>query len=140
MRVISKPFSANLANRMRTYGRGALHRRLPWACAGQRMRSALHRPETEDPLRNAYCVLLGGGFDHDKQVTEAQALAVDAARQGYSVFLHLPTGAGKSLAFQAPALLAPPHKTTLVVSPLIALMHVSLPALLLLLPQEADCV
>lgn len=115
---------------MRTYGRVALHRRQPWACAGQRLRSALHGSEEEDLLRNAYRVLLGNGQDHDKQVTEAQTLAVDAARLGYSVFLHLPTGAGKSLAFQAPALLAPPHKTTLVVSPLIALMHVSLLVLL----------
>ncbi|GMF62749.1 unnamed protein product [Phytophthora fragariaefolia] len=46
------------------------------------------------------------------------------ATLGYSVFLHLPTGAGKSLAFQAPALMAAADQTTLVVSPLIALMHV----------------
>lgn len=105
---------------MRTYGS------VGRACAWQRRLSALCRPEAEDPLRNAYRVLLGNGEGYDKQVTEAQALAVDAARQGCSVFLHLPTGAGKSLAYQAPALLAPPHKTTLIVSPLIALMHVSL--------------
>lgn len=58
------------------------------------------------------------------QITDAQKAAVQCAMKGYSVFLHLPTGAGKSLAFQAPALAAPPGKTTLVVSPLIALMHV----------------
>lgn len=57
-------------------------------------------------------------------ITDAQQTAVHCATKGYSVFLHLPTGAGKSLAFQAPALAAPPGKTTLVVSPLIALMHV----------------
>lgn len=58
------------------------------------------------------------------QITDAQKVAVQCATKGYSVFLHLPTGAGKSLAFQAPALAAASGKTTLVVSPLIALMHV----------------
>uniref|UniRef100_K3W9Q6 DNA 3'-5' helicase n=1 Tax=Globisporangium ultimum (strain ATCC 200006 / CBS 805.95 / DAOM BR144) TaxID=431595 RepID=K3W9Q6_GLOUD len=61
--------------------------------------------------------------DERIQLTPAQTVAVDCATRGFSVFLHLPTGAGKSLAFQAPALVAPPGKTTLVVSPLIALMH-----------------
>lgn len=58
------------------------------------------------------------------QVSQLQAVAAQSALRGFSVFLHLPTGAGKSLAFQAPALAAPPGRTTLVVSPLIALMHV----------------
>ncbi|KAK1941120.1 ATP-dependent helicase SGS1 [Phytophthora citrophthora] len=62
-------------------------------------------------------------------VTEEQSTAVRMATQGYSVFLHLPTGAGKSLAFQAPALLTAADKTTLVVSPLIALMHDQVAAL-----------
>jgi hypothetical protein len=57
-------------------------------------------------------------------ITETQSMAVSLAAEGYSVFLHLPTGAGKSLAFQAPALMTAADKTTLVVSPLIALMHV----------------
>ncbi|CAH0478831.1 unnamed protein product [Peronospora belbahrii] len=51
------------------------------------------------------------------------------ATKGYSVFLHLPTGAGKSLAYQAPALLTAVTQTTLVVSPLIALMHDQVAAL-----------
>lgn len=78
-----------------------------------------------DALETAYRTLLDVGDAHERvRITDAQAAAVQSAVDGYSVFLHLPTGAGKSLAFQAPALVAPPGKTTLVVSPLIALMHV----------------
>src|SRR5207302_8429441 len=42
---------------------------------------------------------------------------------GRSVLAVLPTGAGKSLCYQVPALLAAPRDLTLVVSPLIALMQ-----------------
>ncbi len=66
-------------------------------------------------------------LDAKVNASYAQRRAVDAAIVGYSVFLHLPTGAGKSLAFQVPALLSPHPKITLVVSPLIALMNVSFP-------------
>ena len=78
----------------------------------------------EQALNVVYRKLLEVDADNVFHVTEAQATAVTMAIKGYSVFLHLPTGAGKSLAFQAPALLAPREQTTLVVSPLIALMHV----------------
>ena len=42
---------------------------------------------------------------------------------GRDVLAVLPTGAGKSLCFQVPALLAPPPGLTLVISPLISLMQ-----------------
>ncbi|POM69217.1 ATP-dependent DNA helicase [Phytophthora palmivora] len=76
-----------------------------------------------------YRKLLELGESDAFHVTEAQSTAVNMATLGYSIFLHLPTGAGKSLAFQAPALLTSADKTTLVVSPLIALMHDQVAAL-----------
>lgn len=79
---------------------------------------------TEQALDIVYRKLLELDASDAVQVTEAQSTAVTMAIKGYSIFLHLPTGAGKSLAFQAPALLTAADKTTLVVSPLIALMHV----------------
>src|SRR5467141_4423134 len=42
---------------------------------------------------------------------------------GRNVLAVLPTGAGKSLCYQVPALLGPPGGLTLVVSPLISLMQ-----------------
>jgi hypothetical protein len=77
--------------------------------------------------------------DERIQLTPAQTVAVDCATRGFSVFLHLPTGAGKSLAFQAPALVAPPGKTTLVVSPLIALMHVRTAQSTFLILEATPC-
>lgn len=78
----------------------------------------------ESALDAAYRQLLELGASDALTVTDAQSTAVDMATRGFSVFLHLPTGAGKSLAFQAPALMTAAGQTTLVVSPLIALMHV----------------
>eukprot|EP01117_Protostelium_nocturnum_P014679 TRINITY_DN5611_c0_g1_i1.p1 TRINITY_DN5611_c0_g1~~TRINITY_DN5611_c0_g1_i1.p1 ORF type:complete len:1130 (+),score=483.94 TRINITY_DN5611_c0_g1_i1:77-3466(+) len=43
--------------------------------------------------------------------------------RGESTLLVIPTGAGKSLCYQMPAFLAPPNSFTLVVSPLLSLMH-----------------
>ncbi|UIZ28578.1 hypothetical protein KXD40_009369 [Peronospora effusa] len=83
----------------------------------------------EQALNVVYRKLLEVDAADAFQVTEAQSTAVTMATKGYSVFLHLPTGAGKSLAFQAPALLTTLDKTTLVVSPLIALMHDQVAAL-----------
>ncbi|KAH7464924.1 ATP-dependent helicase SGS1 [Phytophthora ramorum] len=83
----------------------------------------------QQALDVAYRKLLELGACDVLPVTEAQSTAVTMANQGYSIFLHLPTGAGKSLAFQAPALLTGADKTTLVVSPLIALMHDQVAAL-----------
>ncbi|CAI5742861.1 unnamed protein product [Peronospora destructor] len=84
---------------------------------------------SEQALNVVYRKLLEVDADDAFQVTEAQSTAVTMATKGYSVFLHLPTGAGKSLAFQAPALLTAVDKMTLVVSPLIALMHDQVAAL-----------
>ncbi|CEG49018.1 atp-dependent dna [Plasmopara halstedii] len=80
-------------------------------------------------LDAVYRTLLELGQSDVLQITEHQAMAVKMATLGYSVFLHLPTGSGKSLAFQSPALLAERHQTTLVVSPLIALINDQVAAL-----------
>lgn len=58
-------------------------------------------------------------FGHD-QFREGQAEAIAAVCAGRNVLVVMPTGAGKSLCYQLPALLAPGY--TLVISPLIALM------------------
>jgi ATP-dependent DNA helicase RecQ len=50
-----------------------------------------------------------------------QRSVIEAVLEGRDVLAQWPTGAGKSLAFQLPAMLAP--HPTLVVSPLVALMH-----------------
>ena len=52
---------------------------------------------------------------------EPQASIIDAVLQNKDSFAILPTGAGKSLCYQLPALLL--SGTTLVVTPLIALME-----------------
>jgi len=57
-----------------------------------------------------------------------QLAAINLAQSGYSLFLNWPTGAGKSLCFQLPALLqdaknSPTHRITLVISPLKSLVH-----------------
>ncbi|ETI57132.1 hypothetical protein F443_00539 [Phytophthora nicotianae P1569] len=84
---------------------------------------------SEEALDAVYRKLLELDDSDTFRITEAQSTAVKMATLGYSVFLHLPTGAGKSLAFQTPALLTAADKTTLVVSPLIALMHDQVAAL-----------
>ncbi|KAF1330312.1 Atp-dependent dna helicase, partial [Globisporangium splendens] len=116
---------------------GSMQRRRMWWSSWWPMNSSTARRfSTVKPQRTAaasasalaldavYRTLLDvSNPDERIQLTPAQTMAVSCATRGFSVFLHLPTGAGKSLAFQAPALAAPPGKTTLVVSPLIALMH-----------------
>ena len=52
-----------------------------------------------------------------------QRVAVAAAQRGDSFLFVSPTGSGKSVCFQLPAVLQPPRLTTLVVSPLLALMQ-----------------
>ncbi|RLN90655.1 hypothetical protein BBJ28_00004046 [Nothophytophthora sp. Chile5] len=91
--------------------------------------SATRRCFSAQRLDAAYRKLLEVGDAEHMQITDAQTRAVELATRGFSVFLHLPTGAGKSLAFQTPALLTPADQTTLVVSPLIALMHDQVAAL-----------
>jgi ATP-dependent DNA helicase RecQ len=58
---------------------------------------------------------------------EGQAEVIRALFSGFSVIVVMPTGGGKSLCYQLPALLLP--GTTLVVSPLIALMKDQVDAL-----------
>lgn len=54
------------------------------------------------------------------RLREAQAVVIERVMQGRPTLAVMPTGAGKSLCYQLPALLLP--GTTVVVSPLIALM------------------
>ena len=66
-------------------------------------------------------------FKHDGFRSKEQEDAVKCAVKGNSdVFVSMPTGSGKSLVFQLPAVLAPKGKVTIVVSPLIALIQVRL--------------
>lgn len=58
------------------------------------------------------------GFDHFRP---GQQAVIDAALAGQNILATMPTGAGKSLCFQLPALLA--DGVTVIVSPLIALMQ-----------------
>ena len=90
------------------------------------LRSSLSRyfSSNDRVLDIVYRTLLEVNATEAFHVSEAQSTAVTMATKGYSVFLHLPTGAGKSLAFQAPALLTETGRTTLVVSPLLALINV----------------
>lgn len=60
-----------------------------------------------------------------EHLTHEQEASIIACMKGYSLFVHLPTGAGKSLIFQAPALLEPEARATLVISPLVALIQVN---------------
>lgn len=48
---------------------------------------------------------------------------IEAALSGRNVFATMSTGSGKSLCYQEPAIIAPKGSTTIVVSPLIALMR-----------------
>lgn len=90
-------------------------------CAGQRRRFDLSRgmltpmDVAADVLREVF------GFE---EFRTGQAEAIGAAMRGEDAAVLLPTGAGKSLCFQVPAIARARlgHGPTLVVSPLIALM------------------
>ncbi|MEO7912855.1 MAG: RecQ family ATP-dependent DNA helicase, partial [Roseiflexaceae bacterium] len=74
---------------------------------------------SEPELPEAARVALREHFGYDS-FRPGQATVVDRVLKGESVLAVLPTGAGKSLTYQLPALLLP--GATLVLSPLIALM------------------
>ncbi len=75
-----------------------------------------HKSDTESPQR-----VLREVFGHESFL-RGQSENVRAALQGRDILHYSPTGSGKSLMFQLPALMEKRGDTTLVVSPLIALM------------------
>lgn len=75
----------------------------------------------EDPtakLREAAAAVFGVAALHDEQLA-----VMIAAMRGRDALAVLPTGFGKSLCFQLPALLHPVDRATVVVSPLVALIR-----------------
>lgn len=76
-----------------------------------------------DKLSHALGESLAKVFGHKAYRSGMQKRAVEAVAQcGQDVFVSMPTGAGKSLCFQLPAVVTPKDSVTVVVSPLIALM------------------
>ncbi|XP_077509808.1 ATP-dependent DNA helicase Q5-like [Amblyomma americanum] len=76
-----------------------------------------------DKLSHALGDALAKVFGHKAYRSGMQKKAVEAVAQcGQDVFVSMPTGAGKSLCFQLPAVVTPKESVTVVVSPLIALM------------------
>jgi superfamily II DNA helicase RecQ len=76
------------------------------------------RPDARETLKRV--------FGHD-DFRHAQRAVIDDVMAGHDTFVLLPTGSGKSLCYQLPALLTP--GLTVVVSPLIALMKNQVDAL-----------
>lgn len=76
-----------------------------------------------DKLSHALADALTRIFGHKAYRSGLQKKAIEAVAQcGQDVFVSMPTGAGKSLCFQLPAVVTPKDSVTVVVSPLIALM------------------
>uniref|UniRef100_L7M6V0 ATP-dependent DNA helicase n=1 Tax=Rhipicephalus pulchellus TaxID=72859 RepID=L7M6V0_RHIPC len=76
-----------------------------------------------DKLSHALADALTRVFGHKSYRSGLQKKAIEAVAQcGQDVFVSMPTGAGKSLCFQLPAVVVPKDSVTVVVSPLIALM------------------
>src|ERR1700746_3155230 len=67
-----------------------------------------------------------------------QAEAVAAAIDGRDALVVMPTGSGKSLCYQLPALMR--HDLTIVVSPLVPLMHDQVAALQRIAPGQVEYV
>ena len=102
-------------------GRVAGHRRAPW----EPRSVSLPQLEPEGPpadirrrLADGVRQLIGGRY----QANSAQMEAMTAFADGKDVLLVMPTGGGKSLCYQAPALMAP-EGLTIVFSPLRALIQ-----------------
>jgi ATP-dependent DNA helicase RecQ len=76
-------------------------------------------------------------FGHE-QFRPGQAAAVSAALADRDALVVMPTGAGKSLCYQLPALMR--RDLTIVVSPLVSLMHDQVQALSALAPGEVEVV
>ncbi|KAL5013049.1 hypothetical protein ScPMuIL_011600 [Solemya velum] len=78
--------------------------------------------DTEDTLKIKTLNVLNKTFRHTSFKTEIQRKAVEVIVNGKNdVFVSMPTGAGKSLCYQLPAVVA--SGLTMVISPLIALMQ-----------------
>ncbi|ELU12752.1 hypothetical protein CAPTEDRAFT_102278, partial [Capitella teleta] len=76
----------------------------------------------DDRISDQCSELLKSVFGHDEFRSDLQRNAVEAAvRGGVDIFVSMPTGAGKSLCYQLPAVAK--RGITFVISPLIALMQ-----------------
>lgn len=82
----------------------------------------LHRRTFASHSRSVYEVACSVfNCDAKEPFRPIQKSAIDVAMSKQSLFLHLPTGAGKSLCYQLPAVLS--KKATIIVSPLISLIQ-----------------
>ncbi len=94
-------------------------------------------PDTDLPLDDQTQTALRSLFGHP-ELRPGQAAVIANVRAGKDTLAIMPTGAGKSLTFQLPAMLA--TRTTLVISPLIALMKDQVESLPALVRQQTTLV